>query len=290
MVRVWIAWLFMFVSFHVALAAQADQSCNPDSDACVAIGEWQFQLGLGAGVRTNPVVDNGAIPLVIVPQIRYYGECFFIENLELGLTLHESDRLMFNMIVTPGHDSAFFLRNDVNNFFIDDRSSFVGSGDFTEDGAPPGKLDPDKLHHRRLAALAGLEISGAWGITEWQFQLLQDVSDAHNGQEVRFALGSGFASGKNQFSGALGFTWKSARLVDYYYGVSPSEAPETPFIYRPNSATVPFVRLGWKRRLSEHWRLTGTIQLERLGGAITNSPIVNQDHVVQVFFGALYRF
>ena len=43
---------------------------------------WQVAVGIGAGVRTNPVMDNSDIPLIIIPQINYQGEHLFIQNLD----------------------------------------------------------------------------------------------------------------------------------------------------------------------------------------------------------------
>src|SRR5690242_12944595 len=56
--------------------AQEDD-CQGPSEDCVAVGGWSFSISLGAGVRTNPVVNEPKIPLVIIPQFSYYGKRFF---------------------------------------------------------------------------------------------------------------------------------------------------------------------------------------------------------------------
>lgn len=99
-------------------AAQGDQDCKGASDDCVAVGRWNISVALGAGVRTNPLLHGEDIPLVLVPQISYYGKRFFLDNLDFGFTLAERGASTFNLIATPGYDRVFFYRSDLQNFFI----------------------------------------------------------------------------------------------------------------------------------------------------------------------------
>ena len=48
-----------------------------------------MSVSLGIGSRSNPVMGESDIPLVVIPQISYYGKRFFLENLDLGVTLYE---------------------------------------------------------------------------------------------------------------------------------------------------------------------------------------------------------
>ena len=70
-------------------AAEGGDECQGPTDDCVAIGRWNFSVALGAGVRTNPLVNGKDIPLIVIPQVSYYGKRFFIDNLDLGFTLIE---------------------------------------------------------------------------------------------------------------------------------------------------------------------------------------------------------
>src|SRR5581483_10277757 len=85
---------------------------------CVAVGHWNFKVSLGAGLRTDPVVHEATIPLVVIPQFSYYGKRVFIEDLDLGFTLTESDASTLSLIATPGYDRVFFDRSDPQNIFI----------------------------------------------------------------------------------------------------------------------------------------------------------------------------
>lgn len=273
-----------------SLPSAANNLCEAASDSCVAVGEWEFKLALGAGKRTNPLVDSPDIPLVLIPQVSYYGERFFIENLEFGYTLLDSDHFMLNAIVTPGRDRGFFLREDINNFFVDGAIEFSNSILPGNDPKSPEKIDIDDLHKRRLAGLAGIELSSGWKNIQWQVQLLQDITNVHQGKEVRFALGSQRVLKGHAFSASAGFTWKSESLMNYYYGISTKEAGITPFAYEASSGLTPFARLAWMKPLNQRWHLSGSIQYESLSSAISNSPIVEEDYVLQFFVGGIYHF
>ncbi len=91
----------------------AGSSCAPD---CVAVGEWQFNLGLGLGLRQNPLHDGQDTPLLVLPEIAYYGERFFLRNFEFGFTLVETRRHQLHALVSPSHDQMYFNRWDPLNF------------------------------------------------------------------------------------------------------------------------------------------------------------------------------
>jgi outer membrane protein len=99
-------------------AAADDDECKGPSQDCVAVGQWNFSVGLGAGIRTNPLVGGKDIPLVVVPQLSYYGKRFFIDNLDFGFTVAEHGGNTFSLIATPGYDRVYFYRTDLQNFFI----------------------------------------------------------------------------------------------------------------------------------------------------------------------------
>ena len=102
------------------LPAAAQSACKAPSQDCVVVGDLGVSLSFGAGTRTNPVDGRDDIPLYVIPQISYYGKRFFLESLEPGVTLYESDAHTFNLIATPGYDRVFFSRNDLQNVIVVD--------------------------------------------------------------------------------------------------------------------------------------------------------------------------
>lgn len=254
-------------------------SCNAPSRDCVAVGHWSFNVSLGAGVRTNPVVHEAAIPLVVIPQFSYYGKRIFIDDLDLGFTLTESDASTLSLIATPGYDRVFFDRGDLQNIFVSGIPVAYESTSHGQ-GVPGGQSVPGGPRH--WTYLAGPEWTfEAHGITG-QLDLLHEITAQNHGNEVRAALGIPLIESTGSLSANVGLTWKSSRIVGYYYGV--------PGVYEGGWALNPFVKLGYSRPLSSKWRLSAFVHYEHLGNAIADSPIVNAHGVLTVFAGATYAF
>ena len=257
---------------------RGDDSCKAHSKDCVAVGHWNFNISLGAGVRTDPVVHEATIPLVVIPQFSYYGKRVFIEDLDLGFTLRESDTSTLSLIATPGYDRVFFYRSDLQNIFVSGipYSAMV----YSTGGASHGERVPGGVRH--WTYLAGPEWTfESHGVTG-QLDLLHEITARNHGNEVRAALGIPLIESTGSLSANVGLTWKSAAIVRYYYGV--------PGVYEGGWTLDPFVKLGYSRPLSSKWRLTAFVHYEHLGSAITDSPIVNARYVLTVFAGATYAF
>jgi outer membrane protein len=267
-----------------AHAAADEDDCKGPSDDCVAIGRWNFSVALGAGVRTNPLVNGKAIPLVVIPQFSYYGRRFFIDNLDLGVTLAESATNTFNLIATPGYDRVYFYRNDLQNLFVG--FPVNGNGEIASRPAfvtadTPGaiKLPTPKPG---ITYLGGPEWTFKYGRISGQLDLLHDITGQNSGDEIRAALGIPLIQSEGTWSANIGLTWKSAALVNYYYGV--------PTLYTGAAALDPFIKLGYTVPLGGKWRFDAFAEYERLANAIADSPIVSEHHVQTVFVGAIRTF
>ncbi|MGA2398445.1 MAG: MipA/OmpV family protein [Steroidobacteraceae bacterium] len=258
----------------------ADDCEGPTVD-CVAIGRWNFSVALGAGVRTNPLVNGEDIPLVVIPQFSYYGKRFFIDNLDLGFTLAERGDNTFNLIATPGYDRVYFYRSDLQNLFLGFPNVSAASRPILESPDTPGatKVSPPKP---RITYLAGPEWTFKYGPVSGQLDLLRDATGQNSGDEIRGALGTPLLKSKGTLSASIGFTWKSTATVNYYYRV--------PGFYSGSAAFDPFIRLGYTLPLSSKWRFNTFAEYERLGHGIADSPIVAEHSVATVFAGAIYAF
>lgn len=264
-------------------AAEQDV-CKGPSDDCVAIGRWNFTLALGAGVRTNPLVNGKDIPLVVIPQISYYGKRFFLDDLDLGFTLAEGNANTFNLIATPGYDRVYFYRTDLQNIFIGfpvNANGAPATSAVRLNPATPGaeKLPPSP---RQVTYLAGPEWTFKYGGVSGQLDLLRDITGQDNGDEIRAALGIPLLQSKGELNANIGITWKSAAIVNYYYGV--------PNGYRGGPALDPFIKLGYTLPLAGKWRFNAFVDYERLAPSIADSPIVKEPNVETVFVGAIYAF
>ena len=308
-------------------ALAADTHCEAYPDDCIAIGEWQFSLGVGLGGRSNPLVGGDTIPVVVLPQASYYGERFFLDTTTLGFSLLETERQSVALVSTLGLDHMYFNDVSLGNFVIEG-----AGGSYALSAAPQGqgannlsvapedstntpnttdKDGPSEFFHkksdtardleefvtlddlspRRLAVLGGLEYSAFYQRTGLSVQALSDLIDVHGGQELRLGLDQRLYRGRNEFTLAGGFVWQSDDLVDYYYGIDAGEVAQVPDLeYQADASVTPYVRFDWRRPLAERWTLQATLHQKWFDSAITDSPLVDHSGSTTVFLGGIYHF
>ncbi len=268
-------------------ATFAAEECTAPTDECVAVGSWSFSVALGAGVRTNPLVHGQDIPLILVPQFSYYGKRFFIDNLDPGVTLFDGPSNTLSLVASPGYDRVFFYRSDLQNFFVFSPTALTGNG--AAAGRPgenlldvPAGTQPTRPA-RKVTYLAGPEWTFKQGPVTGQLDFLHEITGRTHGDEVRAALGMPIGSILGgTLSTRLGLTWKSAATVNYYYGY--------PGLYHAGWALNPFAKLGYSRPFTRKWKLDAFVHVERLGNAISDSPVVDRHYVTTAFIGATYSF
>jgi MipA family protein len=278
--RLIVATLIAFVPLG---AAFAEDACQGPSSDCVAVGGWSFSLSLGAGVRTNPVIHESAIPLIVIPQFSYYGKRFFIDNLDGGITLVDGEHNTLSLIASPGYDRVFFYRSDPQNFL-------VGLSNLTATPPGPSVNQPGSgvtqvkfpSRSRNVTYLAGPEWTFKYARVTGQLDILHEITGQNHGDEVRAALGIPLSHGGGSWTATAGITWKSSAIVNYYYGA--------PQVYQGGAALNPFLKLAFARPLKGKWKITAFVECERLGKAIADSPIVNARYVTTTFVGTTYSF
>ncbi len=272
----------------ISASNDQQQSCDESTSQCVETGKWRFSVSLGIGLRSNPLIESNNIPLVILPEFSYYGDRFFIENLDVGYTLFDYSDSSVNLIATPNFDSVFFNRWDPGNLFVNLSSISDGSistPDQTEDNFT--QINPGELSKRKFSYLAGIEYNQDFEDSLLQISLLNDVTGTHSGKEIRFAYTYSFSQ---PFSTTLGFTWKDKKLTDYYYGVDLDEIVDDRGAYQPNASFNPFLRISLNSKTSnnDNWRFS--LEYQKLDSQITNSPISSDDYVVTFYVGKRFSF
>jgi MipA family protein len=285
-----LAALLALIPVGSAFAGDEDDCQGPSND-CVAVGGWNLSIALGAGVRTNPVVHEGDIPLVVIPTFSYYGKRFFIDNLDGGVSLIENDHSTLSLIASPGYDRVFFYHSDPQNIFVTDLSNSLQVPGSTT--TLINRTNPDGTtvqvpavkfprRSRKVTYLAGPEWTFKYGAISGQLDVLHEITGHNHGDEVRGAVGIPLGHLGGVWTTNVGFTWKSTEIVNYYYG--------EPGLYTGGAAFDPFVKLAFSRPLKGKWKLTGFVETERLDKAIADSPIVNARYVTTTFVGVMYTF
>lgn len=261
-----IALLLLFSS--IASAQQGDEESN-----------WRLGAALGYGERSNPIVYADDIPLVVDLDIAWFGERFFFDNGDLGLTFADNESLTANLVARVRSDRVFFglTNNPLVSFGLDGGAALE----------TPVRVEvPD----RDFAIEAGVELlaDGRWGYL--QLAAFHDVSGTHKGYDVDAAYGVGFKQGRWYVEPEIGLTYQSRRLNDYYWGIQPSESNAATPVYDAGAGVNARARLRVSYYFSRSWAATLSAEYEWLNDAIVDSPIVVEDGVLGWFAGMAWRF
>lgn len=292
------------------------ESCAPD---CVEIGQWSVKVGVGLGSRSNPVIGQDDVPIYLAPEVSFYGDKFFVENLDVGYTLINDRRNQFNLLMaTPGLDHIYFdddifaqaliERQVRNNPTTGDVDVFLpGLPDLVDPDVPglpepglPGiqsipdsidSADAEVVSHanpvlpkRRIAIMSGFEYIRFYDWGQIHLQALDDFSTVHHGEQFRVALTLPINFYRNQFLLTGGATYQSAQLLNYYYGVSDEGG------YLPGKGVSQFFRADWRYPISKKWTLRAVLSYKQLDDVVQDSPLVVDDHSTTYFLGGVYHF
>lgn len=239
---------------------------------------WRLGAALGYGVRTNPLVLSDDIPILLDLDIAWFGDHWFFDNGDLGLTFADNEHLTASFIARVNSDRVFFGKT--NTRFV--------SIDFT--GMPLSDTVEFKVPDRDYAAELGLEVltDGAWG--QLQMAAFHDVSDTHGGYEIHVDYSFGWRDQRFYIEPSIGVSHKSAELNNYYWGVTEDEAGIIVLPYEASAGTNLHARLKVGYQLSRHWSLSMIAQYERLNDEAAASPIVEDQNVFGYFAGLVFRF
>jgi len=239
---------------------------------------WRLGYALGYGERSNPLVFSDDLPIVLDLDIAYFGEHFFFDNGDLGLTFANNDLVTASAMARVRSDRVFFSRTEIR--FVD-----VGLA-----GDPLAETTEVVVPDRNYAVEAGIELlsDGRWGYL--QANAFHDVSNTHNGYEIDVDYGIGFRVGLWYFQPSVGASYKSAELNDYYWGVRPEESSAALPAYQAGAGVNTRARLRATYNFSRHLMLTLSAEYERINDEAADSPIVTDSGVFGYFAGLGYRF
>jgi outer membrane protein len=223
--------------------------------------EPTIYLGGGAVVSTRSYI--GVDPRVYpVPLFAYEGKRLYLRGVVGGYRLLMGEGWSVGPVVQPRFDG----------YDQEDSSALKG------------------MDERHWSLDAGVAASWLTKIGLFGLSAVTDALGKHKGQELEFSYTILFNLAGFDFIPSAGIRWKSQDLVDYYYGVQPSEVRPGRPAYEGQDALDPFARLAVRRKLTDRWSLLAAVQYEWLDDAITDSPIVDANYDASFLVGALYSW
>jgi outer membrane protein len=266
-----VVWLFILCMFCSGYAL----ACATDQDGCAESGQFQLSVALGAGQRSNPLYGGDNFPMLILPDFSYYAQSWFIDNGTIGYSLEQNDDFAVSLVTRLNSEKGYFQRWFAGNVVNLKSSSSL--------------LSIDHVAKRPTALDAGLQFN--WFGEQWQsrLNLWQNVNSKYSGQNASLNWSRFWPLAGGLFDLSATLYWKSAKLIDTYYGVDENDLYYLAR-YQGRDSWQPEIRLSWQKALTERWSVLTFYRYLHLDSAMTDSPLVREDSVQTWFVGMSYRF
>jgi outer membrane protein len=244
------------------------------------VSPWRLGAAIGYGERSNPLVQSDDIPIVVDLDIAWFGDRWFFDNGDAGLTFADNATLTASLVGRVNSDRVFFGRTD-------SRFVTVESAGLDFAGVQPIDIEPPE---RDYAVELGIEMltDGRWG--SLQLSGFHDASGTHDGYEIDAEYSFGWRRQRLYIEPSFGVAYKSARLNNYYWGLTAVEAGDIALPYEAGSGLNWRTRLMLGYQLTRHWGVSVAAEYERLNDEAAASPIVDEDSVLGWFAGMTWRF
>ena len=164
-------------------------------------------------------------------------------------------------------------------------------GKYNPEGYIAGGTPYNLMNPRSLPTPLGLGTFQLTPVGAFFFHTYQDVSTS-KGKMAEFTY-AGEIDLRNAIKiyPLIGFDYKDKQYLNYFYGVSLSESQRSGVnTYTPESGTSPFAAMIIEVPVGEHWVVNTLVKQKWLATSISNSPLVNERRVENLFISLNYRF
>lgn len=288
--RYWLllSWLMLLSGLAMPVHANAAAPICTDSN-CVEEQQLHLSAALGFGQRSNPLFGGETLPLIIVPDLYYYGKYLFFDNGKLGSSWQLTPELTLSLAAQLNSEKGYFQKWFAGNAFqFRSTNAGISTPILNDERFGPQQVSVREVNKRPTAVDGGIQLD--WFRQSWQLQAAwwHDISNNYNGQNASISashhwqnpLGNWLLSGK--------LYWKSARLIDTYYGIDNNEPFYLPR-HQGKASWQPELRLSWQYPLSERTAVLAFVRYLHLDDAMTDSPLVQDNNVTTWFLGISYR-
>ena len=252
-----------------ALPASA-LATNPVTEIATAdVPEGTLGLGFGWRWGDSPYPGIGDISSMetdensdVLPFYYYEGRYLFAHGSTAGIHLFNNDSFSLDALLAYRFDR---LEPERDDFFdgVEEREQSL-------DGGIRGSL------------------KGGWG--NLSLTWLQDTLDRHNGEELDLTYRYNWIGNKWTVSPFASYVHWDEALTDYYYGVSGAESRDDLPVYYPGESSRWRAGVNTAYKMSKRLRVFANLAVDVLDDEVTDSPLVDEDHLVSAMVGVAYAF
>ncbi|GAA0855309.1 MipA/OmpV family protein [Aliiglaciecola litoralis] len=251
-------------------------------------------IALGIGARSNPLVDGDVFPNIVLVDIAWYGEQVYFDNAEIGYKLIDNDTIGVESYLTLDREASHFKFWHVGNFSVAVVAPPAGVPNEPPDNqGSEGELSYialDEVSDRKWAVNFGTRIHFYQPDSEITLAVETDASGVHKGHKAILSYEHFWAGNDWQFSIRPSLTWKSDGLVNYYYGISERDSPIENVHYEASGGFQPSIAILFTKKINDKWHWIANASYQKLHSGMTDSPLVDENNINNVFVGVGYRF
>ncbi len=270
----------------------ADESTRTERESRVAsqeidINRWHVSVNAGIGVMTNPLHGGKNLPLVVLPEIAYYSEKWFFDNGRLGYSFHESASHVVNFVTEFNPETRFFIDFHPSNVFALQTSNSFMVESTTSDELVEKRATIDDVLKRRWALDAGVSYHYVRDNHIFSLQALADVSGVYQGMRSALQWQAHYQVDDLEIMPSMGIWYKSAKLNDYFYGLSAEESSNG--VIGVGSSWQPYAKIDARWPLSETNSLRFHLAYYDYS-AVDDSPLFEHTYSMTAFIGFNHIF
>mgnify|MGYP000324278568 CR=1 FL=1 len=281
---------FSITLLYLLMTMYSSYSSGTENSAqLVDTNEWQLGVTLGYGQLKQPLAQQENIKLFLIPDIRYYGERFSVENLNVSYALSEQPNFVVELVGKQNFDGIYFPGEHRNAF-----AAVAASGPFIRQPMSNSKILHDAVaaekvspKHKSMSYMAGAEFRW-YGKIDYYLTTLFDVSNVHNGYEIDFSLHFQHQLGVMNADFEMGIIHKSDKMSNYYYGVDYAQYEQNN--HHLASTNNYYLQYTTAYPLSEQWFALAVVKQQWLDPDIRRSPIINRSNILSYFVGIKYMY
>lgn len=242
---------------------------------CVFENTWAVGLGIGLGNYSNPLHDGKDRSLSALPSFYYYGEKLYIENTEIGYVLEENNNWLISLKGKFNNDGLYFNESAFDSLII---SGLLGPGNFGE----PDKVSVNEVD-RDYSYLAGL--SSKYFLNDnirFSLAAYHDVTGVHDGYSITGGTDFIWFRDSWSFQAGVAIEFFDSDLNNYYYGLREEDGTSYLEVKLGSNSNIS-ASAHFAYRLNENFSIIASYSYQKLGSAMTISPLV-EDHHATIFF------
>ena len=154
----------------------------------------------------------------------------------------------------------------------------------------PGIGEFSSLQLRKGDVIAGLRSTHFFDRSIVQLELYGEATSRHKGYVAAAHLGRFWQIRNWNLHAVSGLRYLSGQVLDYYFGVSNSEASAGIPVYKASGGTLVSLEFGSTLPLTEKWVFRGTARGHYLPDAIADSPLADGRLVTEISTSISYVF